>query len=188
MGRFMSQETRAETDRFAEIVRQGIRLKHRFRAVVPEHLAQARARIRELLPEGSTESDADFDHYYELGVILSEAMTPMTMGELSQAVDVPLSTATRIVDSLVDRGYAERLSDPTDRRVVRVGLTQTGQDLYQAIEGMIRMRIGVLLRQFTPDERKTLLRLMHKILDALADELAQTEATGQYPQSGSPDA
>jgi DNA-binding MarR family transcriptional regulator len=168
----MSEKATIYADRFAEIVRQGIRLKHRFRAVLPENVAQAKARIRQLMPEGLTEIDADFDLYYELGVILSEAQTPMTMGELSQAVDVPLSTATRLVDSLVGRGYAERLSDPTDRRVVRVGLTQTGQEMYRAIEGMIRQRIDHLLRSFTPDECETLLKLMHKILEALSEEIA----------------
>lgn len=167
----MATKPESYADRFAEIIRQGIRLKHRFRAVVPEHAAQARARIRELLPEGLSEPDADFNLYYELGVILSEAESPMTMGELSQAVEVPLSTATRIVDSLVESDYAERLSDPTDRRVVRVGLTQKGQETYRAIEGMIRQRIDHILRRFSPEECEMLLKLMHKILDALSEEM-----------------
>jgi DNA-binding MarR family transcriptional regulator len=168
----MDPETQPYVERFAEIVRQGIRLKHRFKAVVPEQALQARARIRELLPEGLSADEADFNLYYELGVILSETEGPMTMGELSQAVEVPLSTATRIVDSLVESDYAERLSDPTDRRVVRVGLTPKGQEMYRAIEGVIRRRIERLLRRFTPDECETLLKLVHKMLDALAEEIA----------------
>jgi DNA-binding MarR family transcriptional regulator len=167
----MGTKPESYPDRFAELIRQGIHLRHRFRAVVPEHADQAHARIRELLPERVSEHDADFNLYYELGVILSEAQTPMTMGELSQAVEVPLSTATRIVDSLVDTGYAERLSDPSDRRIVRVGLTLKGQEMYRAIEEMIRRRIERLLRRFTPDECETLLRLMHKILDVLTEEV-----------------
>jgi DNA-binding MarR family transcriptional regulator len=166
----MTAESASYADQFAEIVHQGIRLKHRFRAVLPEHAAQARARIRELLPEGLSEHDADFNLYYELGVILSQAKSPMTMGELSQAVEVPMSTATRIVDSLVESDYAERLSDPTDRRVVRVGLTKKGQEMHRAIEEMIRRRIELILRRFTSEECETLLRLMHKILDALSEE------------------
>ncbi len=167
----MAPKPESYADRFAEIIRQGIRLKHRFRAVLPEHATQARARIREFLPDGLSEHDADFNLYYELGVILSEAQAPMTMGELSQAVEVPLSTATRIVDSLVESDYAERLSDPTDRRVVRVGLTHKGQEMYRAIEEMIHQRIELLLRRFTQEECETLLRLMHKILDALTEEV-----------------
>jgi DNA-binding MarR family transcriptional regulator len=81
-----------------------------------------------------------------------------------------MSTATRIVDSLVESDYAERLSDPTDRRVVRVGLTKKGQEMYRAIEEMIRRRIELILRRFTSEECETLLRLMHKILDALSEE------------------
>ena len=45
------------------------------------------------------------------------------MGELSNALSLPFSTATRMVDYLVARGYIQRLSDTTDRRVVRVALT-----------------------------------------------------------------
>jgi DNA-binding MarR family transcriptional regulator len=168
----MDAETQPYVERFAEIVRQGMRLRHRFKAVIPEHAPQARARIRELLPEGLSADEADFNLYYELGVILSEAQGPMTMGELSQAVEVPLSTATRIVDTLVECDYAERLSDPSDRRVVRVGLTPKGQEMYQAIEGVIHRRIERILRRFTPDECETLLRLVQKILDALAEEIA----------------
>jgi DNA-binding MarR family transcriptional regulator len=166
----MDKTTPIYADQFAEIVRQGIRLKRRFRAVLPEHAAQALAQVRGLLPAGIGDQDADLNLYYELGVILSEAAAPMTMGELSQAVEAPLSTATRIVDSLVGCNYAERLADPADRRVVRVGLTHTGQEIYRTIEAMVRQRLDSILRRFTPEECETLLRLMHKLLDALSDE------------------
>ena len=44
----------------------------------------------------------------------------LTMGELSKSIAAPMSSTTRMVNWLVDNGYAVRLSDPDDRRIVRV--------------------------------------------------------------------
>ncbi len=52
------------------------------------------------------------------------------MGKLSEAAGVPPSTATRMVDWLVEGGYAERFANLEDRRIARVGLTETGRELY----------------------------------------------------------
>jgi DNA-binding MarR family transcriptional regulator len=173
MGLSVGSKSESYADQFAVIIRRGIRLKHRFQAVLPEQAAQARARLRNLLPRGLSDDDADFNLYYELGAILSQAETPLTMSELSQAVEVPLSTATRLVDTLVELEYAERLSDPTDRRLVRVRLTGQGSEMYRAIDAMIRQRINLLLARFTAEECETLLRLLDKILKALTEETGQ---------------
>ncbi|MCX6006472.1 MAG: MarR family transcriptional regulator [Chloroflexi bacterium] len=58
----------------------------------------------------------------------------LTMGELSSALSVPFSTATRIIDVLVADGYIKRMQDPDDRRVVRVALTPDGEKLHNTIE------------------------------------------------------
>jgi DNA-binding MarR family transcriptional regulator len=173
MGKSVRPRSEFYADRFAEIIRRAIRFKHHFRAVLPEQAAQARARLRKLLPQGFSDDDADFNLYYELGAILSQAEMPLTMSELSQAVEVPFSTATRLVDSLVELGYAERLSDPSDRRLVRVGLTAQGKEMYRAIDAMIRQRIDLLLARFSPEECETLLTLVDKIFEALAEESGQ---------------
>jgi len=94
------------------------------------------------------------------------------MGELSQALDVPLSSATRIVDHLVKHEYAQRLADPDDRRIVRVSLTDTGQRLFRGLDEFIQSRLEQILRHFTPEEQETLLGLLRKLLSALSEEIA----------------
>ncbi len=95
------------------------------------------------------------------------------MGELSKALDVPLSTATRIVDWLVKGGYAERLPDPQDRRVVRVALTKYGRALIKAGDKFIRQRVEQVLCVFTDKERQTLISLLSKLVETLEDQEAQ---------------
>jgi len=58
---------------------------------------------------------------------------PITMGELSRDLEVPLSTATRTMDWLVNNGYAQRLPIQKIAGVVRVELTGKGKETFQAI-------------------------------------------------------
>ncbi len=150
---------------FADFIR--LRRSFRIRAIVPENLVELRKRIGEMGSEGDSKHGVDIDMFYRVGVILSYRQEPMTMGDFSDALDVPLSTATRIVDWFVGSGYAERLSDPEDRRIVKIKLTEAGQKLYQALNTFIWERIERLMRNFTPEEREDLIRLWRKLIDNL---------------------
>ena len=92
-----------------------------------------------------------------------------TMGELSNALSLPFSTATRMVDYLVARGYIQRLSDTTDRRVVRVALTDEGEEIHRFIENYSAERVQQLLYCLTDDERNTLFALINKIASSMKE-------------------
>ena len=85
------------------------------------------------------------------------------MGEISQALGVPLSTATRMANWWVDSGYAERMDDPDDRRVVRLGLTDSGQQLLETIEDTMIRNVRAVLRCLTPEEQTILITLSGKV-------------------------
>jgi DNA-binding MarR family transcriptional regulator len=93
----------------------------------------------------------------------------ITMGELSHTLSVPFSTTTRMVDWFVDNGYAQRLSDPKDRRVVRVALTESGRELYRTVERYMVQRLRQMLSPLTAEEQIVLLTLLEKIAGALRD-------------------
>lgn len=91
----------------------------------------------------------------------------ITMGELSHTLSVPFSTATRMVDWFVDNSYARRLSDPKDRRIVRVALTESGRELYRTVERYMVQRFRQMLSPLTAEEQIVLLMLLEKIARAL---------------------
>ena len=93
----------------------------------------------------------------------------ITMGELSHTLSVPFSTTTRMVDWFVANGYAQRLSDPKDRRVVRVALTESGRELYRTVERYMVQRLRQMLSPLTAEEQIVLLTLLEKIAGALRD-------------------
>jgi DNA-binding MarR family transcriptional regulator len=89
------------------------------------------------------------------------------MGELSKALAVPLSTATRIVDGLVDNGFATRVADPDDRRVVRITLTEDGREMYRVLGEYMRQRIQHILHPLTAQEQNQLVSLLGKVADSM---------------------
>lgn len=86
-----------------------------------------------------------------------------TMGELSKELSLPLSTISRIVSILEEQGLARRLSDVEDGRVVRVGLTDAGEEMYEAMVGHGVRNAQRILDCLTPEEQMILVTLLGKV-------------------------
>ncbi len=142
-------------------------LRRRFRGKLPEQILNIKASIQEHNLREKIEQISDHDVFFILGFVFSRQSEPITMGELSRILGVPYSTATRTVDWLVENGYVQRLADPDDRRVVRVELTETGKELYRAMNDLLLESAEQFLHNFSPEERKELGRLLGKLVDNL---------------------
>jgi DNA-binding MarR family transcriptional regulator len=64
----------------------------------------------------------------------------------------------------------ERINDPKDRRVVRIGISKSGRDLYETGMTYNKQRISKLLKDFSSDEQVQLLKLMSKLFNSLLNE------------------
>jgi DNA-binding MarR family transcriptional regulator len=56
-----------------------------------------------------------------------------TANELARSMDIDASAVTRLLDRLEAKGLIERVRSAEDRRVVRLRLTPTGQEVTQVI-------------------------------------------------------
>jgi len=143
---------------------------NRFEATLSKELSQIEESLQGMHPQREHQPNANYELFYRAcSSIYPEGN--ITMGEFSSALSVPLSTATRIADWLVDNGYIQRLSDEHDRRVVRVALTDMGKQLFKAIDRYIRQRMQQILSNLTAEERTILLTLVSKLLAGLRDEV-----------------
>ena len=141
---------------------------NRFEATLSKELAQIQDSLQGMHPQREHQQNTNYELFYRAcSSIYPEGN--ITMGEFSNALSVPLSTATRIADWLVDNGYIQRLPDTDDRRVVRVALTDTGNELYKAIDRYIRQRIQQILSNLTAEERMILLALVGKVVSGLKE-------------------
>ena len=155
-------------DQFFELVQRFIHLRPKL--VVPEHIARFKREMQSLKLGGATNQE-DRAFIFRIFIILERSGMYPTMGELSMELGIPLSTATRIVDGLVSASFIERIPDESDRRVVRVKMTETGREIYQSAMEFNKQRIAHMLSKFTPEEQGQLLFLMNKLFDSLIEEI-----------------
>jgi DNA-binding MarR family transcriptional regulator len=134
--------------------------------VVPEHFVRFQEQM-ESLRGGSPGGLDDYSFLFRIFILLAHRETPPTMGELGANLNVPLSTATRIVDWLVRANFVQRVQDSEDRRVVRVQMSESGRRLYQISVKHNQHRIADLLENFSTEEQEQLLKLTRKLLDVL---------------------
>jgi len=141
---------------------------NRFEATLSKELSQIQESLQGMHPQREHQPNANYELFYRAcSSIYPEGN--ITMGEFSNALSVPLSTATRIADWLVDNGYLQRLPDSDDRRVVRISLTNTGKELFEAIDRYIRQRMQQILSSLTAEERTVLLTLVSKVVSGLKE-------------------
>ncbi|MBI2266420.1 MAG: MarR family transcriptional regulator [Armatimonadetes bacterium] len=107
----------------------------------------------------------------------------ISMGALSQALGISMPAATDVVDRLVRDGLVCRKSDPKDRRVVRVALTQPGAQVKSKCYCTKRQHWLSVLERLTPAERKRMVdhlvafrRLLQKASDRDSTALPSEEA------------
>ena len=157
------------TSEMTGLVQRLFRLRHRFRVGLPENITDLKKRLFQTT-HGLPVDNNNFDLFFSVGSLLSGQPEPIAMGDLSRSLNVPLSTATRMVDWMVNNDYARRLPDPNDRRVVLVTLTGTGSAMYREINAFFMERVERLMRGFTPEERSSLRGIIQKIVNTLEQE------------------
>jgi DNA-binding MarR family transcriptional regulator len=109
--------------------------------------------------------------------------------DLAADVFLDLSTVSRQVRSLVERGLVERRPDPDDRRGSLLSATDAGRDAFQQYREMRDAQLAALLEPWPGEDRYQLIRLMARLNDDLVDQQQQTRecpgrTTGTADQQG----
>lgn len=150
------------------VVRGFVQVWNKFEDMLSRELATTSG----LETSGAPESRMVANHelLFRVGIALGSNAS-LSMGELSDALSVPLSTATRLVNMLVGQGYVQRMADPDDRRVVRIGFTPVGQELFRFIDSRIVQRVRKIASHLEDNEMATLISLFAKIAGAVEETL-----------------
>ena len=86
-----------------------------------------------------------------------------TPSQLAKALSISMPSTTIWLDKLEEKGYIERQRSADDKRVQRISITKSGSGVAKkSIHGLIEAE-RQSLNQLTPDERATLIALLHKI-------------------------
>lgn len=107
---------------------------------------------------------------------------PLTMRELADIIGLEPSNLTAVVDKLEARGYVERQSSPTDRRIKRVALTRAGRVMRKRLVERFKQPAG-WMASLDPRDQEQLKQILQRALadSSLPDDprLTRVDASNQ---------
>jgi DNA-binding MarR family transcriptional regulator len=95
-----------------------------------------------------------------------------TQTELAEGLCVQPATVTRMLDRMEKAGLVARHKDPSDQRVSRVFLTDSGRSLRGPVEDAWQQLEQTSLAHFTVEERILLRRLLLQLFENLSGRKA----------------
>ncbi len=107
------------------------------------------------------ELDLSMTHIKTLQV-LSDCGCELSVKEVSEELGLSLPGGSRTVDALLRRGYLERREDDQDRRMKRIGVTDSGRDVARRIIEARLEGLEQFTSSLTPEQRT---RLMAALTD-----------------------
>jgi DNA-binding MarR family transcriptional regulator len=105
---------------------------------------------------------------YTLLTRLEECPTTR-LTELAAVMEIDLSTASRQVRGLEDRGFVARVEDPCDQRAARLELTEAGREVLAAARALRVERIASRLAGWEQHEITDLARLLSRLVASFTD-------------------
>lgn len=90
---------------------------------------------------------------------------PPRMADLAARLEVVPRAVTSLVDGLEASGRVRRAPDPTNRRVIRIELTDTGRATLRALRDARRAAAEDILAPLTADQREVLGGLISTLVD-----------------------
>ncbi|WP_055701182.1 MULTISPECIES: MarR family winged helix-turn-helix transcriptional regulator [Streptomyces] len=96
---------------------------------------------------------------------LAHYEAPPRMADLAQRLEVVPRAVTSLVDGLESGGLVRRVPDPSNRRVIRIELTDAGQDALKKLRSARRAAAEDILAPLTAEQREVLGGLLSALVD-----------------------
>lgn len=99
---------------------------------------------------------------------------PIPVSEVARQLGVDQSTASRQIRPLEQGGLVERTGDDKDRRVAWLAITADGRAVLERVHGMRRRDVGIVLADWSAEERAHLADLLTRFQTAMLEAPART--------------
>jgi len=93
--------------------------------------------------------------------------SPPRMADLAARLEVVPRAVTTLVDGLEANGKVRRVPDPTNRRVIRIELTDDGVGALRELRGARRSAASEILAPLSEDEREALGELLETLMSGM---------------------
>ncbi|MCC6792045.1 MAG: MarR family transcriptional regulator [Thermomicrobiales bacterium] len=102
----------------------------------------------------------------------------VTMRDIAEALHLPASTLTSVVDRLVKDSLVERGALPSDRRAVVASLTEAGAEIVARVAAAQHADLETMLDGLSNDDLATFRRLLGWLLEGLDRTIAAASDAG----------
>ncbi|MFI0740654.1 MarR family transcriptional regulator [Streptomyces sp. NPDC021100] len=89
---------------------------------------------------------------------------PPRMADLAELLEVVPRAVTTLVDALEANGAVRRVPDPSNRRVIRIELTEQGRETLRAMREARRAAVEEILSPLTAEQRDLLGGLLGELM------------------------
>ncbi len=123
-----------------------------------------------LYPEEWIKLDLSLSKSELLTLLQVDKNGEIIMSQIADYVNIPMSTATGLVERLVKKGYIERIRSESDRRIVAIRLTDEGKKLAVELKGSILGLIEKVFDTLTDEEKKLLTGIFSKLTGIFSEK------------------
>jgi DNA-binding MarR family transcriptional regulator len=96
---------------------------------------------------------------------VASAREPLRMADLADQLDVVPRSATSMIDALESAGLVDRRPDASDRRSIRLTVTDAGRGLLDRMHALRVAKGEELFGKLTEPEQQELARMLELVLD-----------------------
>lgn len=125
-----------------------------------------RAHIRPPGPPGANGAKMNLSMF---SLLLLEQNGKLSMGQLAGELGVSSQQLTAIIAPMADKGLVERSTDPANRRLVYVSITETGTERIEKIRRHEEEKIARNFSGLSEEELDSLIYHLHMILNILGE-------------------
>ena len=121
-------------------------------------------------PEDWLELDLNFSKTELMALMVVDRYGEVSMSQICDALNIPMSTSTGIVDRMVKKGFLHRERSDIDRRVVVVAMTERGREVFRYFRDMLTGYLEQIESALTDEEKQLLYRIFTKIIAVINSE------------------
>lgn len=133
-------------------------------------------------PEDWIELDLSFSKSELFTMLMIDRHGEVIMSQVAEYTNIPMSTATGMVDRLVRNGYLKRERSDSDRRIVVIKLTDSGKSLISHMKKIAMEYIKLVYDSLEEEERFLVTKVFMKVLDIINKKNLQSTETEKEDQ------
>lgn len=122
-----------------------------------------RLKFREPVIAGLTTSEKGL--LLLLAINMDDKKVAPNASEISNLMQITPAGVTHLLNALEEQGCIERLPDPKDRRIVRIGITDRGNQAARRVASEAQRQVMGLVRHLGEEDSRNLIRLMSTAIE-----------------------